>query len=724
MSLLNITGKSGTPLTRLVQDLTRQLREGGSEFTSEALTSQIVSLESLDAGTLETLSVTATSISDTLKNSFKVLASKSDSLGLEDLNSQQLEAATMAALAGGNPTAYAKAALANVAQSSNGIPVISAESFGSAGALDYREDGEYSAESFDNKKLSDMIPYSIVFNAKAARQDEFSETFYPTIVVSPENGGLDITVDRTTIFNGASHNTNGDAVDWDQRNLIEAVTDASILADDSTDLVPFIQPDDSNLDKFVAPAAVAPSFRTIAGVSIKTAPLVLGKTISLLGISQHPELGAGGAAIMDNTDALDSRIFMKKLYLNLPDAGGDIVFKFDVSRLPRNSFNKSVEGKAREMDLNFATTSLVFNEDTLAVDGSAPAPFQPIRDNKWKVRLSTRISGSANLEFGNVQIHGTPIEVLEIVDVDGAQVAMDAGAGLALVTAIAGVSVIGYDIGARRTNSNRRSRGLVLNNIAETERFAIPLGAPISAPSPVGSDSDTRDLDSLVAGARIRNSNNAVTTLLNYADSLRAFVVGKRLGHGSSVIEGVGRHVVVPFFEEVTIDISTAINSIRTKDKAEDIQAVLVNAIRDVSYRMYRNSGYKASMEAASDGAKKPTLLIGTDTILQRHIMVHGDNRTAGIAFEEVKVATTLDARMDGKIVLTLSREGSEGTPDPLSFGCHAWVPELTSSIVVNRGGSTHTESMVQPRSRHINNLPIMAIINVTGLEDVMTDKI
>ena len=719
MSLLNITGKGGSPLTRLVDQLSLAIREGGTEFASSRYTDQVCSLESLNDADLASLNSAAQGISETISAAFESIAETGQSLGFEALSPTQKEAGTMVALAAGNPMAYATAAMTKRAGATDGVSLIGFESAGVAGRLDYREE-HASMEAFDEKKLAEMMPYSIAFNVQASRQDEFSESFYPTTIVSPDMGGIDIAVDRTTVFNAIHHPTSGKAHDWKQRNLVEAVSDASILADESTALIPFVQENGENEAMFLDDAVVAPTYRRVGNVDIKTKPLKVGKQINLLGISQHPQLL--GAGIIDHTDAIDSRIFLDKLYLRTSDTGS--VLRFNVSRLPRNAFNKSVEGADREMQLNFRSEALVLNADTMAVDGSEPTVLQPVRDSNYTVRLAIKVNGDAHVEFGTVQIDPSAVQVTEITDEDGNQVSLTAGGGKAIVDALADMKIVGFELNASRTNSNRRTRGLLLNNNREVERFAIPLGAPISAPSPIGSDRDTRDLDSLIAAARIRNSNNAVTTLLNYADTLRAFVQNRRLGHGVPAIEGVGRHVVVPFYEEMDLNLKDVINSIKSKDRAEDISSVLVNAIRDVAYRMYRDSAYQAGVDASSVGGKKVSLLVGTDSVIQRHLMVTGDRRTFGTTFEDAKIVTTLDSRMDNKIVLTFTREGTDGTPDPLSFGTHAWIPELASSIMVSRDGATYQEAMVQPRSRHINNLPIMAVINVEGLEDVLTTKV
>ncbi|MBE0438283.1 MAG: hypothetical protein IBX57_00755 [Gammaproteobacteria bacterium] len=722
MSLLKINGKKNTtPLNELVLGISQALTERGSELVTAQYSGQVASLESLSPSELETINTAAGDITGTIESVFANLADNGRSLGFESLSPQQLEAGVMIALASKDPSTYAKAAMSNKAQPGQGINVISFETSGSAGSLDYRD--EPSMEAFDAQEMSNMIPYSIAFNVQASRQDDFGEAFYPTVVVSPDVGGIDISVNRTTVFNAVKHATTGKTTNFDQKNLLEAVVNSSILADESTALVPFVQPNGENEDKFVAETDVAPYTRTVAGVDITTAPLKIGTEVDLLGISQHPQLT--GAGVIDHTDAIDPRMFVSNVYLKAGNAtDGFDVMKFNVSRLPRNAFLKSIEGVGREMSLNFTTEALVLNAETTNLDGSQVGVLTEVRTNNYSVRLKVVMSGTAHVEFGSVQVMAPQVTVVGIANEDGEAISTVTGAGASIKASLEGMQVIGYELGASRTNSNRRTRGLLLNNNTETERFAIPLGAPISAPSPTGSNRDASDLESLITAARIRNSNNAVTTLLNYGDTLRAFVENRRLGHGSTQIEGIGRHVVVPFYEEVNLDLTTVVNSTKSKERAEDISHALINVIRDVVYRMYRNSGYQAALDASSVGSKKPTLLVGTDSIIQRHLMVEGDTRTFGIAFEDSDIVTSFDARMDGKIVLTFTRKGGAGQADALSFGTHAWMPELATSMQVNREGAMYKESMVQPRSRHINNLPVMAIINVTGLKDVMTTKI
>jgi len=722
MSVLKNRIKGSTPtLGSLVKDLQTHISNQAGDFASPEQTQNLISMESLG----ETQRVSVENHFEQITDQLQGMVT---SLGLEAFDDKTdegkrrlniaLEAGAIAAMAAGNPRAYAEAAYTNKAKVADGVTLVEVQHQGAAGAMDYRT--QPSLEAFDDRELREHLPYSIAFNVFASRQDDFSEAFYRTTVVTPDQAGLDVSVSRMLVFNEVRHALTGKVADFQKKNLIDAAVDATILADQSTRLVPHKAADNSNQDKFVPASAVAPYSISVAGVSIPTAPLLMGKEVDLLGLSMYqPLIGAG---IIDHTDSIDAKVVLDALYL-LPEAG-EAAVKFTTARLPRSAFVKSVEGNYREMNLQFSTRDLVIDANTTAVDGTAVTAFAPITAGNYRVFLGVDVNGVLNVETGNVRVGAFNVVVARIVNNSGAEIALDTGAGATIKTALEAMSFIGYDLNGNRTNANRRTRGLQLDTTIETERYTIPLGAPISVPSPATSNRDAADLKALITAARIRNSNNAVTAMLNYADTLEAYVKGPNLGGPVPQVQGMGRFLVQPWFERHVLDLEQSINSIKSHEKAADISAVLVNAIRDIAYRAYRDSKYQAALDAVTGGTgETPILVVGTDQVLVRHLIVSGDTRTFGTTFEKAVVKSTLDRRMRNKIVLSFVRENSDG-PDPLSFGTHAWIPELTSSIMVSRNGGTIKEAMVQPRTLHVNNLPVMAIIEVENLTKVLADKI
>lgn len=741
MSRLKKTGGDGAALAKFMQSINTQMSERGSQFVPQDVSNQLLSLESLDETRLKSLRQAGTQLEADLKDLYGAAISQ-ESAG--KLTEAQLEAGTLVALAFGNVAGYHEKAqtVARVA-SMEGVTVIPAGQGGAGGELDFRL--KASQESFDERELKLALPMSIAFNIQAARQGEFAEAFYPTVVVSPDQLGLDVTIRRTMVMNEVRHSLTGVATDFNRKNLVDAVVDPTILASQSTLVVPFRST--SNPDNTGYFASGITFNRTVDGTTVASGPLAVNKKIGLLGLSQTAALQATGT--LDNTDSLDTRMYLEALYISVTGQNGNAagtgvqtsLIKLDTSRLPRNHFLKTVEGADRETQLTFITVDLPLTGATKDVTGAVAgleaggalkylggtAGIAAGRD-KWVVRLAVTVNGLANHELGNVEVIPGAVSIDSVWDhADPANPVQVTGTPLTNLLnelqTTTPITVVGYDVYATRSNLNRRTRGLMLTTLDITERFVIPLTAPISVPAPISSNRDASDLTGLINAARIRNDNNAVTTLINYADQLEALKISTDRSLPVPAVEGIGRLMVRPFFERVPFDLLTQVNGTKSHERAADVSAALINQIRDLAYRMYRDSGYQPALDALTGGTGEvPTLVIGTDPVTLRHLMVPGDTRTASIGFNH-KIVASMDERVKGKIFVTFARANAQGA-DPLSFGCMAWMPELAATVQINRNGSLTKESMVQPRVRHINNLPVLGVIEVTNLSDAITDKL
>lgn len=710
------------PLTKAVKLFAEQYKTQGGDFASQERTSQFLSMESISGGAYEELQRHGETIERSLMESLE-----NAGVPVNELNQAQKDAGLVTAMAAGDMSAYHQRAIRTDVASVEGIDVVDADGSGVHGAMDFTD--KVSVESFDDQELAKHVPYSIAFNVQAARQDEFGEAFYPTVVVTPDQAGLDLHIDRTLVMTEQRHEASGKVNGWNRRSILEGIQDVSLLENNAVALVPVVLDDNSNAGKFVDPNLVAPRIQKVNRLDVKTAPLKLGEEVDLLGISEHP--GLIGAGIMDSTDSIDARIGLDKLYMTMTkdvadgSGGTETVTEtvaFPVNRMPRADFVKSVEGDHREMNLHFNPRDLALDPNTRTVDGTEPQLLSTLRDQDLRVRLKTNVNGAVNLETAAGKIYTSGIEVTAVFQKDAGtgkwvELSMTDTLASQAVAALGELNLIGYTLNATRSNQNLRTRGLLLNVNRKTERYTIPMGSPISVPQPLASDRSASDLSALITAARIRTSNKAVTSLLNYAETLKQYVANlETYDEDGLAIEGIGRYLVNPFYEHLELDLTQEINSITSHERNSDVKALIIDAIREITYRMYRDTNYQAAIDALSGTAgQKPKLIIGTDRTIANHIMIAGDSRTAGIDFD-YQIVSSDDKRMFGKIVFSFVRPNAPAG-DPLSFGTHAWVPELTSSAQVTRQGATIKETIVQPRSRHVNCLPILGEIEVKGLE-------
>lgn len=718
--------KKYLPIGEVVEAISATLSHSSAATASKSAMQLIASTESLTPDNVAQLNSVRDDFRNTIQETFNSLGL--ESMGFQDgtaIQEYQRDNAKAAAayvmMAAGDPVAFARAALESRYEGTANAPLVNPNTaYGSAGSLDYRD--RPALEAYDNKNLTDFLPYSITFNIYAQRQDEFSELLFKTHVVPPEQAGVEITASRLLVYRDRNH-TSPSGFNMGKRNLIQAAVDYKILEDESTRLIPVAKVDNSNDGVLVAPSLVGTTYAEVAGVSVPTRPLKIGVPIDLIAVSQYQPL-VGSGAQFDNQDAVDSAIRLSSIVIQA--AAGDPAIVMSTVRMPNSQFQRALQGNYRDMTLNWDTQGLVFNKDTKAVDATAVAGLSDVVSGEYTVTFGLSVNGKLNTEKGNLAVSATSIVVSGIYDANQNPISLTAGIGATIVGKVQAFTVVGYTLECNRTNSNRRTRGLRLDTTQVRERYYIPLGAPLSVarPNDPWQQAAAVDLKAIVHAARLRNSNNAVTALFNIVDALRSYGNTGLIHAGeddSAAIGGLGRLLINPYFDEDTLDIMAALNSVSSGNKAEDIAGVIVNKIRDKSFTMLRDSNYQPALEAHLGGpSAKPTLFVGTDQRLIRHIMVTGDDRTFTPMFDSAIVKESLDARMHDKIVLTFIRpEASE--PDVLSFGAHIWSTELVSTLQVTRSNESNSiETMVQPRTLHINMMPVVSLIHVTGLTEAL----
>lgn len=702
MSRFNSSVKGNPEVGILASHFKSEIATKGNDFISEANVEAVISVESADIGAEKKH---ATAFGETKQ----LVIDTMEEAGLEgiDADSVGVEAATIAAMGLGDPLQYhEKASQATV--STEGVTVIG--------------DGEGvpSMEAYDQSAIGNYAHYSLAFNLESAQQDEFGETLFPTIVLTPETGGLDVTIEQTIVHREIRRAITGEVTDFNKQKVLDAVVDHTILESETTRIYPIVLENGDNAKFFTDASVVAPQTLKVDGVDITTAPLKPGVPADLLALSTGSALNNGQT--LTDEDSIDGNIGLDVAYVKVTDAAAakSSVIAINVNGLPRSSFFPSPEGDSeREMTIQFSNETVMLTsnrKDISDVDAEALATL-----GDQKLNISLKMSGTVDLETGELNVYNPAPAGTGLFAADGTEISTSKGAGKALVDNLS-FELVGYTLEAYHSNANLRHRGILGGYTGKVERYAVGFNAPITAKAPIN-DAERRkatDLKAITAISRTRNANDAVTKLLSRADMLKAYAEAVKGDMPVPEIEGAGRHLVKPYYDEIHLDMEKAIDTARSHETAVDVADCIVNAIRSLVYPMAQDSNYQTALETITNGREtKPRLIIATDTVLQRHIMVSGDDRTASIGMNH-KVVTSPDKRMNNTIFLTFSRENKTGEADPLSFGAHAWIPELVSSAQVSRGGSTSKVTTVQTRNRHIGLLPVMAKITVSNLEKVL----
>lgn len=709
-------------INSLVAKVQHQFNRG--PVVDKGLATSIVAMESLDAMRTQELDTSIKGLKAALEGISETFAkelNQNDGLVKGKHTAAQKQAGLIAAIVAGDMAGFLKAPVARKVslEGHTYIPAVG------NGAMDKRQ--SKALEAYDERETKAATVYSVAYNLQAARQDEFGEAFFPTVVVTPDQYGYTVSIRLVQVYDEVRRTIDGAvSKNFGKKNIIQALIDPTILRNDLSKIIPVYRPEAAA--NFVSPSLVPTETIVHEGISVETGPLAINKQFSLLGISQTDALLETG--MLDSTDAIDPAIKLDALYLSVGSGAGTEVIKFkSVANMQSGTFTYSVQNNYRLMSLNFISNALVINQNTTKADGTASTVLAPIVSGQYEVKLSLQVFGTVNLELADTQLSAGAVSIYEIRDSSGNIVDPTTGVGATISTALQGAAVIGYDLNARRTNTNRRERGQLLDLTFYNMVYGVPLLSPITIPRPLtlGDQNDASDLAALITATHIRTSNAAVAKLLEAEGALQELVTQNGgLYQGDPEILGVARFLVTPFYEHQNYSAPAVVDSIKSHERAADIQASLVNLLRDMVYRMYRDSGFKAAADALAGGvAATPTVIIGTDPVIARYLQVTGDFRTLGNDFN-VKIVSTLNINMRGKIRFSFGEfgEGKEGVPNPMHFGNMAWKPELTLILPLHRNGANSKEITVQPSFLHIVNLPIMGSIDVSGIENVVTAKV
>lgn len=172
-------------------------------------------------------------------------------------------------------------------------------------------DPKVSLEAFDARNLEELRAFSVIFAFSAAIQDEFGEAFFQTITLSPDSTGLEVSQRRTMVQQEIRHPLTGEAVDWKQRNLLDAISDPTIVINEATRIYPQVLIGNAKSEQhFVDAAVIAPAPALGAGgAKINVAPLKAGAKVNLLGAGANDRTNGTRPKLMQSINALRSKLY-------------------------------------------------------------------------------------------------------------------------------------------------------------------------------------------------------------------------------------------------------------------------------------------------------------------------------------------------------------------------------------------------------------------------------
>ena len=549
----------------------RQLAERISQITASKHNSDTsigniaLSTEAIDDNGLTLLKSTYNSIESSIRTIAQELG-----MAVED---HQIEAATIAGIFGTSPHQFLTTKPRSSVESS--ITIVPHVADGQVERPSF-----IAGEAYDERSNRNAQLQSIVYNLVSSRQDDFGETFYPTIVINPTEVGLVLSATLFYVFNDFKRSVNGSLAEFGRKNLIRAYTDSTILKNEMTRAVPILRATggaDDNSAFFVASTDVPPFAVDLGtGIVVTTSAVKMDTRYDLIGMSQTDELLNSG--IMGPSDTLDSFNKIVAVYVKVVDAGNTSVIRISTDELPEAFFTYAAQGNYRKMALSIDSDSIVMSDKTRDIAGVAPAALPELATHK--IRLNLAMSASLSLDKGEYFATGASLKLTTVRNAAGQLVT---GAVFnALKTRFENAVVIGYEPLSYRANSNIRQRGQLLDSQQEYRTIQVQYRSPLAAIMPVASatGNDTNALQTLITGTGIRVNNESVGALFRAKAALASYVPVADANGGLPAMQAFGHLFVQPTYYEETIDLSSIIDSESSHERLKDIRAALVEKIR------------------------------------------------------------------------------------------------------------------------------------------------
>lgn len=600
--------------------------------------------------------------------------------------------------------------------------VVSAESLNVDGFLPNNIiQAQIAQESFDGQQLNNAIYFSIAYNIAAATQDEFGETLYPTITVSPVESGISVSVEYVAIMGKeVLRDTKGTpVVDVENRiPVIKAMYDHSVFGVDTSAIIPVYRT--SNKDNFVEECKYVED--KISNVAIETAPLKFGKAIDILGISQTDEQLAKG--VMDNTDAVDRAVNISKLYFTLGDVGTLEYFVYDVSNIASRRFYAPPQGHYKLLKCSFKATGAAINtSNTKKIDGQESTVLKALAQNH-NIMLQFNVTGELNVESGVVDLNAFEVRLEGVRDPNGNLLATADQNYMTIKTAIEKAKLVGYVLEARRTNTNVRTRGVIVSNEIYSYLYNVPFRSGVTCVKSLVNYSGTEnDANRVAAQSQTTGfiiSNIAVSTLVNHVESLRAAKDNGSLA--TLTFEGIGAKFTDPYFREESIDLADVVDSRESNKRDDDVRSNLLQRINNIAMDMIIKSKYGPSFKVLKGNAGgKITIVIATDPNIARLIVRDGVSEFEYGDRFKFKVVSTYNNLMSGRIIIvpTVLDANKNTSPDPMNFGFCAYTPTIVYEVSKTTNGAVAGELNTIPRFLHVTNLAIAGVINISDVSNV-----
>lgn len=577
-------------------------------------------------------------------------------------------------------------------------------------------------QSFSGIEVDTFVTYSTAYNIAASKQSAFSELFYKSIMLDPTIAAFDLEIKVIQTYTNTQAELGANPYQKGLRSLIKQISDGTSLVKEETRLYPINRTE--NEAKILKDLAWT---QLVAGNPESVAPLKSGEEIGLLSACITTALAAGG--VQDNSDTLTTENRVTDLFFSVTGMIGEpAAEETDWLKLPLKvnsltKFVRKVNGKATEMaigeDINIVYPVKDLKDYVLGTSNGLVDALSDSYSAKFKITLY----GSLDIDTGNVTVD-PKIKLVDILDAEGASVFASTDTDVVAIKTLFGTTAKtaeGYSLEAYRLNDNLRQKGQRITQNSYYCSFPLSYHAPRHVDTPAiqfaGSNGDST-LETAVNYTGFEMDQVAIKNLLEYMDVVRQVAKADYTDDELYKIIGPSAYFVTPAEDRRDVDVSKLLSTTSSSTFMKDLTAVLSYQVREMAIKLAKDSVIQDALKVIA-GDDTIFVAVGIDNALASFVDADSINLPSNY---KVVVESTNNTQMTNKIVVTLSKEStSADKANILDRGWMVWYPDVAAKLQIQEGNAVKNTFVYIPGYTHINNMPVCGVIDVTGMDVVVS---
>lgn len=579
----------------------------------------------------------------------------------------------------------------------------------------------FSMESFDTFDPDKHSSISVMLSALSVVEDPIVRMTYPTYRLPAGDNVVRLTVDRTFVEGNDARRTNGDGFQRQDIELTEAYYRTDIFQDDRIDCIPVVS--DDTKEKF----ADATLFGNVAkkdelGDSYQTRLLAFGKEVDLIAISSGR--GEIKHRRSDRTDQLDPAFKLKNIGVVIGDGTETEGFNVYVKQHPSAMRVLRPQSNGRTFNINFSEEVHVQLDGIKTAKGESSKVLKDLISEGYS-HLTLKIDANfTGIDLTEATV--TPNAVIRVSGVrkDGVGFPADDPAVKPLLDALS-VSEGGYELDARRTDSNYSNTGKRLTSRPESREYAVGFSPAVTCRTPIGAtDLDNAQLLDKAKAAITREK--VINALSDKFERLEAVT-----GGGQGVVKDLGAYQSNAFATLIGVrptlwkDTYTPeeTKSNKHRDRIADVNGHVVNILRNLCTHAVKDSRLDVLAKDINRGEGTIKVNMICDPLAHQLLIESGDERLLGDAFNSFEIESDHAEFFKNRIVGVFEVE-SPGDVTVLGNGFTATgVSPVVKFDPDQSNGAKVQTILTAPRQLVQDVNEVMFVLEIEDLEKLMEIK-